>query len=214
MKTDELVALLAEGASPVEPNATTRRFTMALGWGMFGTTLAMAIAMGVRSDIAEAVFLPMFWMKLAFPSSIAIAMYCAATRLARPGVRLGRAPATTVVAALAAIWLLAAAVLLNAAPADRNDLVFGDTWRSCLVSVPLLSIPVFAAVIWAMKGLAPTRLSLAGGAAGLLAGAVSAAVYALHCPELEAPFLAIWYVLGMSIPGIAGAALGPRLLRW
>jgi hypothetical protein len=65
-----------------------------------------------------------------------------------------------------------------------------------------------------MKGLSPTRLLLAGAAAGLLAGAIGAAVYALHCPEVEAPFIAIWYVIGMFIPAFFGALLGPRLLRW
>jgi hypothetical protein len=39
-------------------------------------------------------------------------------------------------------------------------------------------------------------------------------VYALHCPELAAPFLAIWYLLGMLIPTAIGAWLGPRPLRW
>jgi hypothetical protein len=39
-------------------------------------------------------------------------------------------------------------------------------------------------------------------------------VYALHCPELAAPFIAIWYVIGMAAPVVLGAALGPRLLRW
>jgi hypothetical protein len=31
---------------------------------------------------------------------------------------------------------------------------------------------------------------------------------------MEAPFLAIWYLLGMLIPTLLGALLGPRLLRW
>lgn len=214
MKTDELVTLLAKNVSSVEPNVTVRRFTTALGWGMFGTTLAMAVTLGVRPDIAETMLLPMFWMKLGFPAGVAIATCYAAARLARPGARVGRAPGTTLVALLAAVWLPATAVLLNAAPAERSYLIFGDTWLSCLLSIPLLSIPVFVAAMWAMKGLAPTRLALAGGAAGLLAGAVSAAVYSLHCPEMEAPFLAIWYVLGMSLPAIAGAAIGVRFLHW
>jgi hypothetical protein len=62
--------------------------------------------------------------------------------------------------------------------------------------------------------MAPTRLRLAGAAGGLAAGAAGALVYTLHCPELAAPFLASWYVLGMLIPTAAGALLGPRLLRW
>lgn len=213
MKTDELVTLLAKDAGPVAPKATARRFTKALGWGVLGTSLAMVMSMGVRPDIAEAVTLPMFWMKLAFPSLVAIAAYHAATRLARPGMRLELIPGTLAML-VTAVWLLAIVTLLNAAPAERFDIIFGRTWRSCLVSIPLLSIPVFGAAMWAMKGLAPTRLALAGASAGLLAGAVSAAVYSLHCPEMEAPFLALWYVLGMLVPAIAGAVIGPRLLRW
>jgi len=48
----------------------------------------------------------------------------------------------------------------------------------------------------------------------LLAGALGALVYALHCPETATPFLAVWYVVGMAIPTALGAILGPRLLRW
>ena len=65
-----------------------------------------------------------------------------------------------------------------------------------------------------MKGLAPTRLALAGAAAGLLSGATAALVYALHCPEMEAPFLGVWYVAGMAVPFVVGALLGPLVLRW
>jgi hypothetical protein len=75
-------------------------------------------------------------------------------------------------------------------------------------------VPAFVAVLWAMKGLAPTRLRLAGAGAGLLAGALGALVYTLHCPELAAPFLGVWYVLGILIPAAFGAVVGPRVLRW
>ena len=47
-----------------------------------------------------------------------------------------------------------------------------------------------------------------------MAGGAGAAVYALHCPELAAPFLAVWYVAGIALPVLVGAAIGPRLLRW
>ena len=90
----------------------------------------------------------------------------------------------------------------------------GRTWKYCLLGIPTLAVPVFVATLWVVKGLAPTRLSLAGAAAGLLAGAVAALVYALHCPEMEAPFLGVWYVAGMLIPAAAGALLGPLVLRW
>ena len=70
------------------------------------------------------------------------------------------------------------------------------------------------ATFWVMKGLAPTRPAWAGASAGLLAGALAALVYALHCPESGAPFIGIWYVVGIAIPAAVGALLGPRTLRW
>jgi hypothetical protein len=213
MKTDDLVTLLATGASAVEPNALARRYTLSLGWGAFGATLLMAILLGVRSDIDAAAQLPMFWIKLAFPASVAVASLVAASRLSRPGARLGGARGG-LVAPVLVIWLYAAWVLLAAPPAERAELVMGRTWRYCLVGIPTLAVPVFAATLWAMKGLAPTRPALAGAAAGLLAGAMAALVYALHCPEMEAPFIGVWYVVGMLIPAAAGALLGPLVLRW
>lgn len=213
MKTDELVTLLATGAGAVEPDATVRRYATALGWGAFGATLLMAILLGVRPDIDAAAWRPMFWIKLAFPASVAVASLFAASRLSRPGARLGWVPGA-LVAPVLAMWLLTAYVLLGAPPEERADLVMGFTWEYCLFYVPMLSVPVLVTTLWAMKGLAPTHLALAGAATGLLAGAVGALIYALHCPEMEAPFLGVWYVAGMLIPTVAGALLGPIVLRW
>ena len=213
MKTDELVAFLAAGADAVESNVVARRYALSLGWGAFGATLLMSVLLGVRADIETAARLPMFWVKLAFPASLAVASLIAASRLSRPGGRLGGTRSAVVVPVIV-IWLYAAWVLLGAPPAERADLVMGRTWKYCLVGIPTLAVPVFCAALWAMKGLAPTRLALAGAAAGLLSGATAALVYALHCPEMEAPFLGVWYVAGMAVPVVVGALLGPLVLRW
>jgi hypothetical protein len=213
MKTDELVTLLATGAEAVVPHAIARRHATAMGWGAFGATLMMAILLGARPDIDSAARLPMFWLKLAFPLFVAVGSLFAVSRLSRPGVRLGWTPGA-LIATVAAMWLLAAFVLLSAAPSERPSLVMGSTWAYCLFYVPMLSLPVFVATLWAIEGLAPTRLVLAGAAAGLLAGATGALIYALHCPEMEAPFIGVWYVAGMLIPAAAGALLGPIVLRW
>jgi hypothetical protein len=68
--------------------------------------------------------------------------------------------------------------------------------------------------LWALKGLAPTRLALAGARADLLSGVLGTLVNALHCPESAAPFVGIWYVAGIAIPTLAGALVGPHVLRW
>jgi len=137
----------------------------------------------------------------------------AVARTVRPGATGGRLPWGFVLP-VAVMWLLGAIALFGAVPPARMELLFGGTWRSCPFGIALLSIPVFGAVLWAMTGLAPTRLALAGGAAGLLAGAIGALIYALHCTEMAAPFIGAWYVAGILLPAAAGAVLGPRLLRW
>ena len=213
MKTDELITMLASGADAVDPYALRRRYALALGSSLAVTTLVMLILLGVRPDIGEAAQLIMFWMKLAFPLVLLIGALFAAVRLSRPGVRLGRVP-FAIAAPVIAVWLFSAMILLNAAPEERQQLIFGNTWASCPVTIAALSVPMFCALLWAMKGFAPTRPAFAGAAAGLLAGAGGALIYALHCPEMGAPFLGIWYVLGMSIPAAIGAAIGPWALRW
>ena len=134
-------------------------------------------------------------------------------RLGRPGVRLGRVGWALVVPWLA-LNLLALGALLGAPPEARLDLVLGKTWLTCALNITLVSVPSFVATFWALRGMAPTRPAWAGACAGLLAAALGTVAYALHCPEMQAPFLAVWYVLGMVLPTAAGALLGPRLLRW
>lgn len=212
MKTDDLISMLAGDTAAVAPRVWRQRYALALGAGLFGAMLLMLLLLGVRPDITDAVRLPMFWVKLAFPAALAAGALIAAVRLSRPGVAIGRAGAM-LAAPVLAIWVLAALALLGA-PQDRAMLVWGETWAACLVNIPLLSVPAFVAAFWVMKSLAPVRPVLAGAAAGLLAGAVSAVAYALHCPELAAPFIGLWYLLGMLIPAALGALIGPRLLRW
>jgi hypothetical protein len=213
MKTESMIDVLMAEAGPVPRHVTERRFASA---GVFGIALAtamMLVAFGLRPDIESAALLPMFWFKLMFPAAIAVAAMWMAARLSRPGARMGFA-SIAVAAPFVILWLMAALTLLNTEPAARVDSILGNTWPTCVPEIALLALPAFAATFWAMRGLAPTRLALAGAAGGLMAGGIGAMIYALRCPEMEAPFLAVWYVAGIAANGVAGALLGPRLLRW
>ncbi|RST54172.1 NrsF family protein [Variovorax sp. DXTD-1] len=213
MKTDDLVAMLANGAVPTPRRAAGRRLALAV---LAGVPLSFAILLteyGVRRDLVQAMFWPMFWVKVLFPLCIAAAAFVAVQRLARPGVPVRRAWIGIAVPVLV-VWVLAAMSWFNAPPEERMPLLMGESWRICAVSIGLMALPVFAAALVALRGLAPTRPALAGAAAGGLAGGVGAAVYALHCMELTAPFLAVWYISGIAVPVVLGAVLGPRLLRW
>jgi hypothetical protein len=62
--------------------------------------------------------------------------------------------------------------------------------------------------------MAPTDLRRTGALVGLAAGSISAAAYALHCVDDSLPFVALWYGGTIVLCTLAGAVLGPRLLRW
>lgn len=213
MKTEELIALLATGAGPVDTGAARRRFAAALGGGSVLSVLILAAALGINPELAQASQAPMFWAKLAYCAALAAAAMALAMRLGRPGAHAAGAAAALALPLLA-MGALAVFSALGATAPEREVLVFGATWRACPFNIALLSLPLFAALLWAMRALAPTRPALAGAAAGLLSGAAASLVYALHCPELGAPFLVLWYPLGMLIPAAGGAMIGPRLLRW
>lgn len=213
MKTDDLAALLASNAGPIDRSLPTRRYGVAVLVATLGATLLMLAFLGVRPDIMTMLGTPLFWIKLAFPLIIAIGAFLIARRLARPGIRPGQRWIIVVVPIIA-VWI-AALVTLGLAPvSDRLDMVLGISWRTCLFNILYLAVPGFVAICWAMKGMAPTRPRLAGAAAGLLASALATLVYSFHCPEMEVAFWAVWYVAGLLVPAGIGALLGPRLLRW
>lgn len=213
MKTDDLIDFLAVGDCRVESHALARRFVPAIGLGMLAAALMMAALLGVRRDLAEAMTVPEFWVKAGFVVALAAACLAAMPRVSRPGVPLAWA-LCLVAAPPLVLWVAAAAMLVDLDPAQRAAVVLGQTWKSCPFLIALLSLPPFLGILWAMRGLAPTRLRLAGALGGFLSGALAACVYSLHCPELAAPFVATWYLLGISIPALAGALFGPVLLRW
>ena len=213
MKTDDLVSLLATGTVALDAGAPTRRYIAAIAAGTVGATVLMVLWLDVRPTLARDATLPMFWVKELFCIALVAAGVFAAARLSRPGAAVGWVEPLAG-APILAMWLLAVVVLAVAAPEDRIDLIRGVSWTECPYNIAVLSVPVFAAIVWAMRGFAPTHLRRAGAAAGFAAGAIGALAYTLHCPELDAPFLAIWYVAGVLVPTVVGAIVGPRLLRW
>jgi hypothetical protein len=214
MKTEALIAMLARGPVAADPGTTERRLATATALAGVAIAALALVVLGPRPDLASAAALPAFWLKLAFPVSLACAAYMASCRLARPGGRLAGVGWGLAVPFVVVTGVALAALAGASSAGEAWSLVSGHSALACLAAVVLLALPVFAATHVALRSLAPTRLRAAGAVAGLLAGAVAAAVYAIHCDEMAAPFVAVWYGLGMAVPTAAGAWLGPRLLRW
>lgn len=213
MKTDELIGLLARDAAPVKSGALPRRLSALALAGAVAALLIMIPAIGFRPDLPAALADPTFWMKAAYTFALSVAGFLLAERLSRPGAvsRLGWVLAGVSAAAIAA---LAVIQLITMPPAEMPAAIMGSSWNSCPWLIFGLALPGLAAILWTMRGFAPTRTSLAGAAAGLLAGAVSATVYGLHCDENAAAFVAVWYTAGIALATLTGSVVGSRVLRW
>jgi hypothetical protein len=213
MKTDDLISLLASGVTPVDRRAPAKRFSIAVLAGLLGALFLVVALKGVRPDLGQVMATPIFWAKIAFPLCLMIGALGMVMRLARPGATSGPGK-ILIVAAVTAVWVGAVYVLMATAPDNRVAIILGNTWRVCALNIALLSIPGFVAVFWALRGLAPTNLTLSGACGGLLAGSMATIAYSFHCPEMQVTFWAVWYLLGMLVPTILGALLGRRWLRW
>jgi hypothetical protein len=212
MKTHELIDLLAQDASPAPAGPFTPKLLGAALAGAVVSGLVLVAWLGLR-PMGPAMHSPPFWMKAAYTSLLAMAGLMATVRLGRPGGRIG---ATLALAAVAVAWLAMLAMMetMRTPAAGQSHLWLGWTWSICPFRILALALPVFAAVLWLMRRMAPTRPGLAGAAAGLFAGGVGATVYGLYCEESAAAFVVVWYSLGVAASAAIGAAVGARLLRW
>ena len=212
MRTDDLIARLATELEPVKNGTVARLLLGAILVGIAGSALVMLLLLKPRHDLAGAMASFGMWTKLAYTFALAAFGFWLVERAGRPGAGMAW-PALLLALPVLAIALLAT-VQMAAPEADVHRLVMGHSSRVCAFLVTLTALPTLAATFWALRRLAPTRLTLAGAGAGLFAGAAGAFVYCFHCTEGSAPFIAIWYTLGIALTTAIGAFLGRPLLRW
>ena len=212
MRTDDLIADLSTRLERVAPGALTRMLAVAVLLGLIGSAILMLSVLGLRHDFARAITSFGMWTKLVYTFTIAVVGFWLVERAGRPGADMAQ-PVRVLALPVLVILLLAAAQLL-APGADVTHLILGHSSRVCAFLVTFTALPTLAASFWALRRMAPTRLTLAGLGAGLFAGAAGAFVYSFHCTEGSAPFIGIWYSLGIVSTAAIGGILGRSLLRW
>jgi hypothetical protein len=213
MKTDELLDLLSTGDVGVGRTPQSWTIGAAVVIGAVTALIGVAFVLGFRSDFADAPASGFLVLKLSFTTAVVVLAFFSLTKLARPGGER-KTRRSLMVLPFAVIAALGLVNLSFAPPAHWEAMIVGDQWLECLLSIPLIAIVPFVVTIWAVRKGAPTDLGLAGAAAGLFAGGVSAMAYSLHCMDDSLPFVTVWYGGTIMLCTLAGAALGPRLLRW
>lgn len=213
MRTDDLIDRLSGALEPLPAAPVLRVLAVGLGGGAVLSALIMTATIGIRADLMEAMGAQAFWLKFVYTVMVAVLGLVIVDRLARPDADIRRVLFLLAVPILAML-VLAAIQMLPADAATRQALIMGHSARVCSILIASLALPLFAGLFWSLRQLAPTRLTEAGAAAGLLAGSAAASIYAFHCTESTPTFIAIWYSAGILLTTLLGAALGRFLLRW
>jgi len=213
MKTEDLITMLNNNVEQVDRRQVVRTVSVALVIGTAAALGAAFVLLGIRTDMEEFSAWTFLILKLGFAAAIVGPTSIYLVRVARPG---GERKTSIIVAALplVVITVLAAMSLVFTPTTHWNEMILGEQWLECLLSIPIIAIAPFAVVVWAVRRMAPTDLVRTGAFAGLAAGAMSAAGYAFHCTDDSLPFVALWYGGTIALCTLAGAILGPRLLRW
>ncbi len=212
MKTAELIAALAADTPVVRPVPVIRRMLIACGVSALLAIIVLVAWLGLR-PLDEAIVTRAFWMKAGYTFALGVAGFLLVSRLARPGGRMGWSPLVAL-AAFGLMLLFSGMEMSHTAPSQMRSVWMGHTASVCSMRILALSVPVFVGSMVVLRQFAPTRLALAGAAAGLLAGGVGATVYGLYCAESAATFVATWYTLGIAASAGLGAIIGARVLRW
>ena len=212
MRTEELIKALAADAGMREPRVSDAMPRLLLPAVVF-SALLFALTLRWRSDLLSALQTWRFDLKIALALALAFGSGWLMLRMARPAsdTRLPRL-AVTVVPAMLLIGVAAELVLVPQTLWMPRLVGTNALW--CLVSIPGFALAPLVAVLIALRKGAPASPARAGAAAGLMAGALGAAIYGTHCWDDSPLFIVVWYTLAISAVAVLGALIGWRALRW
>ena len=214
MRTEDLINALAEDhAARPQPGSLRRTFFVAMALGLTVAAIAFALMLGIRPDFTLAVQTWRFDFKLVMTGTLAMTSAWLVWRLSRPAV--DPRPAEMAMAIVPVLLLGAVAYELWSVPEPEwLPRAIGSNSVACLLSISFLSLAPLGGAFYALRQGAPLRPGFAGAAAGLLASALAAMLYALHCPDDSPLFGAIWYSAAIALVTAAATIAGRRFLRW
>lgn len=210
--TNDLIDRLTADLKPTPPRAMERRLAFALTIGLIITCIGGAILLtAIGRPFGAAFGSPIFWVKAGYTLAFGMLGLAAMPVLARPD---GRILWPLVGAALLVVLALSLGTMSWMADDWALPALMGGTAMVCPWLITLTGAPILFALLAALRKAAPRSATLAGFAAGLVAGGFGAWAYAFYCGETGMMFMAVWYTLGIMMTALLGAMLGRLVLRW
>lgn len=213
MDTNDLIRTLAADNDTHE-RSVGHLLLAALVLAVPVSTALFLTNLGVRPDVMTAMRNPMFDLKFVVTMALAVVAIVVSLHLSRPEASLGRwAWLLAIPVGLLGIGMVGEMTMMpHRAPMSVR--MIGSNSKLCVVAIPLLSLPLLAAALFALRRGAPSRPALTGAFAGLLSAGLAATLYAAHCIDDSPMFVAMWYSIAAAIVAAIGAFAGSRVLKF
>jgi hypothetical protein len=212
MDTDQLIgALVADNSRRARPVGLV--LALALLAAAPVSLLMFFAELGVRPDVRTAMHNPFFDLKFGVTLALAGAAITVALHLSRPEAALRGWPWLLMIPAGLLVAGISGEMMMPQRLPMMTRLV-GHNSRVCMMSVPILSLPLLAASLIGLRHGASTRPAISGAIAGLMSAGLAATLYASHCTDDSPLFVATWYTLGTALVTAIGALVGARVLRY
>jgi hypothetical protein len=212
MNTDRLIqTLAADNAHRERPVALVLAVALLVAAPFSFAMFFMEL--GVRPDVMTAMRNPFFDLKFLVTLALALPAIAIAIHLSRPEVST-RGWAWLLLIPLGLLGVGIASEMMMPQRLPMMTRLIGSNSRVCLTAIPLLSLPLLAAALLALRHGAPTRPAVAGAFAGLLSAGLAATLYASHCTDDSPLFVATWYTLATLLVTAVGALAGSKVLRF
>ncbi|CAN5132656.1 DUF1109 domain-containing protein [soil metagenome] len=212
MDTNDLIRTLAADNDTHE-RSVGNLLLAALVLAVPVSTALFLANMGVRPDVMTAMGNPLFDLKFVVTIALAVVAIAISLHLSRPEASLGRwAWLLAIPVGLLGIGMMGEMMMPHRAPMSAR--LIGSNSKICLTAIPLLSLPLLAAALVALRRGAPSRPAVAGAFAGVLSAGLAATLYAAHCTDDSPMFVATWYTIAVGVVAAIGALAGSRVLRF
>ena len=212
MKTGDFINALVEdqGANPPRSGLP---LAAQLAGGLAFSLAFFFVFLGIRADLLDAITDLHVVFKFIAAASLFGSLLPLVLYAVRPEIQLSRRLAWLALPLF--VLVIGIAFQLLTSPTDYcfSGMV-GRYPAACLRNIPVLAMgPLFVLLVMLKKG-APSQPVLSGAIAGAASGGMAAFIYALHCPDDSALFVALWYSLAIGIVTVIGAVVGRVWLRW
>lgn len=209
---NNLIAELVGDLRPVVPLRFWRGMVVTAS-GAVLTLLLVSAAVGLRPDILQGPFDPVFLLASGSFLMLGIAASVAVIGMSRPHV--GNEHGGWIwAAAMASLLPVAALVVSLFGPARSFEATFAEHGADCLIAGTGFGLIVGTGLTFWLRRGAPTSAPMAGLLTGIAAGSFGIFSFSLHCVYNDIVHIGLWHSLVVAISAVAGRLLVPLIVRW